>query len=89
MAKKELQEDQEMTLEEAKALRAAKHKAIPKKNTSAENREAFRMFWAQNKAKYGKEKKLENVLWVHLLAIGMDTADKFEAGIAHFGLQKI
>ena len=55
MAKKEKvapMEQKEMTLEEAKALRAAKHAALPKKATEEEKREAFRVFWAQEKASY-------------------------------------
>jgi hypothetical protein len=89
MAKKEQQIAQEMTIEEARAFRAAKHVDMPKKMSEPQKREAFRMFWAQNKAKYGKKKDLEGVLWVHLKAIKMDTPDKFNAGISHFGLKRI
>lgn len=87
MAKKE--QIEEMTTEEAKAARAAKHAAIPKKPTDQEQREAFRIFWAQEKSKYGKDRKLEPVLWVHLKAIGMASPDKFNAGIQHFGLKQV
>ena len=79
----------EMTTEEAKALRASKHNALPKKSSEQELREAFRLFWAQEKANYGRDKDLEPVLWVHLKAIKMDSPEKFTAGISHFGLKKI
>jgi len=90
MGKKEQkQEVVEMSVEEAKALRAAKHASIPKKSSESDNKEAFRLFWAKEKASYGKEKSLESVLWVHLKAIKMDSPEKFTAGISHFGLKKI
>jgi hypothetical protein len=53
------------------------------------NREAFKLFWAQEKSKYGKSKDLEEILWCHLKAIKMDHPEKFEDGIAHFGFKKI
>jgi len=89
MAKQDKKEEVEMTAEEAKAARAAKHAALPKKTSEQEKREAFRLYWAQEKHKYGKEKNLEPVLWVHLLAMNMESPDMFEKGIAHFGLKKI
>lgn len=90
MAKKDkMKEEVEMTSEEAKAARAAAHAALPKKTSEQEKREAFRLFWAQEKYKYGKDKGLEPILWVHLKAINMESPDKFEAGILHFGLKKI
>lgn len=91
MAKKEQKQavEEEMTVEEAKALRAAKHAALPKKTSNLQNREAFRLFWAQNKGFYGKEKNLEGVLWVHLKAIGLDTPENFKKGLEHFGLKEI
>ena len=84
-----MKEEVEMTAEEAKAARAAKHAALPKKASEQEKREAFRLFWAHEKYNYGKEKNLEPILWVHLKAIDMASPDKFEAGISHFGLKKI
>ena len=83
------QEVAEMTTEEARALRASKHNALPKKSSDLEKREAFRLFWAQEKYKYGKEKNLEPILWVHLKAIQMDSPEHFKKGLAHFGLKEI
>jgi hypothetical protein len=57
--------------------------------TETQKREAFRLFWAQNKAKFGQPKNLENILWLHLQAIKMDTPDKFEAGLKNFGLKEV
>lgn len=93
MAKKQFNEQKEevkeMSIEEARALRAAKHNALPKQSSEQEKRESFRLFWAQEKAKYGKEKNLEPILWLHLLAMNFDTPENFEKGIAHYGLKKI
>lgn len=88
MAKKE-QNQENMSVEEARAFRAAKHAALPKKATEEEKREAFRVFWAQEKSNYGKDKKLEPFLWLHLQSMKMDTPDKFKAGLKHFGLQEV
>jgi len=79
---------EEMTLEEARARRAALYKAPQKALTEKEKREAFRAFWAQNKKKYGKSKALEEILWLHLKSSDMDLPEKFEAGLEHFGLRK-
>lgn len=90
MSKKEQkQEVSEMSVEEARALRAAKHNALPKKMSDQEKREAFRLFWAQEKSKYDREKDLEGALWVHLKAINMDQPENFKKGLANFGLQEI
>lgn len=91
MAKKDKMKEEvvEMTSEEARAARAAKHAALPKKSSEQEKREAFRLFWAQEKSRYGKDKGLESILWLHLKAMDMDSPEKFEAGILHFGLKKL
>lgn len=86
--KQEIKEEVELTVEEARALRLASHQAKSKEGSDIERREAFRLFWAQNKSKYGRGKELEQVLWVHLKAIGMNSPGKFEDGISHFGLKK-
>lgn len=86
MAKKE-KENQEMTLEEAKAYRANLYKPAMPILTDTEKREKFRMFWAKSRRKYGKSKELEQILWLHLKAIGCDAPEKFEDGIKHFGLK--
>lgn len=82
-------EPKEMSLEEARAYRAALYKPSAKVLSEDEKREQFRIFWAQEKYKYGKSKDLEQILWVHLKASKHDDPEKFEAGLKHFGLQKV
>ena len=89
MAKRESLEKEDMTTEEAKAYRASLYKPAPRSLSEQEKREAFRVFWAQEKIKYGKSKDVEQILWVHLKAAKLDSPEKFEAGIAHFGLKKV
>ena len=80
---------QEMSLEEARAFRASLHKPSEKVLSEPEKREQFRVFWAQQKRKYDKPKELEQILWVHLKAVKLDTPEKFEDGLKHFGLKKV
>jgi hypothetical protein len=87
--KAEQMDNMEMTLEEAKAFRASLYKPEPRKLSDQEKRESFRLFWAQNRKKYGKSKDLESIIWLHLKAVKMDEPEKFEAGIVHFGLKKL
>ena len=92
MAKKEkisAVEKIEMSLEEARAFRASLYKPTAKPLTEIQKREAFRIFWASNKAKYGKSKALEKAIWLHLKSIGMNSPDKFAEGLANFGLVKV
>jgi len=88
---KERREDQpqEMTLEQAKAYRASLAKPEVKVWSETEKREEFRKFWAQAKRKYGKAKDIEGILWTHLKSSGFDVPEKFEAGLAHFGLKTV
>jgi len=79
----------EMTVEQARAYRASLHKPTPKAMNEAQKREAFRIFWTSNKAKYGKDKALEKALWLHLKTIKMDTPEQFSEGLANFGLTKV
>ena len=79
---------QEMTLEEAKAYRASLNAPKSEQKREQDRREDFRKFWAENKSKYGKDKELEEVLWLHLKAIKQDNSEDFEAGLNHFGLTK-
>ena len=90
MAKKEqnMQPREGMTLEEAKAYRAAQYKPTTLPLSDKEKREKFRIFWAQTKKKYSKSEQLEQILWVFLKATGHDEPENFEAGIRHFGLKK-
>ena len=90
MAKKDFAEKkEEMTLEEAKAYRASLHVPAERVLQEHEKREAFRVFWASNRTKYGKQKNLEEVLWIHLKSAKLDDPKKFEEGLAHFGLKKV
>lgn len=81
-------ESGKMTLEEAKALRMSKAKKKELPLTLEQKREKFRTFWSQNRSKYGREKELEQVLWLHLKAINKIEPQDFEEGLAHFGLKK-
>lgn len=89
MAKKELKAEVEMTLEEARAYRASLYKATIATLSLEQKREQFRIYWAQEKVKYGKSKDLEQILWLHLKASKHDDPEKFEKGLLHFGLKKV
>lgn len=84
-----IEDKQEMTLEEARLYRASLHKPIKKPLSEAQCREAFRIFWAGNKAKYGSSKALERALWLHLKSIGMSSPEQFHDGLFNFGLKKV
>lgn len=88
--KKERKEKKsEMTAQESKAYRMSLVKTRPKKLQEHEKREQFRLYWAENKYKFGKGKDLEEILWVHLKSAKLDDPENFEKGLAHFGLKKI
>jgi hypothetical protein len=88
--KKEASQAQEMTAEQARAYRSSLYKPTEAAAlTEEEKRDKFRLHWAQEKYKYGKSKDLEEILWLHLKATKHDAPEKFEDGIAHFGLKKI
>lgn len=78
----------EMSPEEAKAFRASLVKPRKKQLSEKEKREAFRIFWAQCRRKYGKKKDLEEIVWLHLKSSNLDQPDQFEHGLVHFGLKK-
>ena len=82
-------EKKEMTLEESKAYRASLYKPEEIKLSEQEKREQFRLFWAENKYKFGKAKELEGILWLHLKAAKLDDPKDFDKGLAHFGLKEI
>lgn len=90
MAKETKTEAKDMTIAEARAYRASRYTAPAAAPMSEqEKREAFRLYWAQEKQKYGQPKNLEEVLWLHLQSTKLDEPSKFEAGLSHFGLKKI
>lgn len=79
----------EMTLQEAKAYRMSLNKEKVVVLEEHEKREQFRIFWAENKYKYGKAKDLEPILWEHLKASKLNDPENFDKGLEHFGLKKI
>lgn len=81
------QEEKKMSLEESRAFRASLYKPTEQVLSESEKREKFRIFWAEQKSKYGKTKDLEEILWVHLKASKLDDPSKFEQGLQHFGLK--
>jgi hypothetical protein len=85
----QMENKQDMTLEEAKEYRASLYVPPVVKLTDQQKREAFRVFWAQAKRKYGKAKDLESIIWLHLKSSKMDDPSQFEAGLSHFGLKKV
>ena len=88
MGKKEKIE--EMSIEEARALRASLHKPKERELTSQEKKEQFRIFWAKSKKKYtSKTANIEKILWLHLVSTGNDEPQNFEKGIQNFGLKKV
>jgi hypothetical protein len=90
MAKKEVaREDKQMSPEDARAFRASLYRPTERALMPHEKREKFRVFWAANRNKYGKAKNLEEVLWVHLVAMKLDDPNKFEEGLKNFGLKKV
>lgn len=86
--KKQDAKPKELSIEEAKKLRASLYAPQEKQLSLEERREAFRVFWAQAKGGYRQSKELEQVLWLHLKAINKDHPRDFEAGLEHFGLKK-
>lgn len=87
--KSQASQKMEMSLEEAKAFRASLYKPQPRVLNEAQKREAFRIFWAANKARFGKSKSLEKALWLHLKSIGMNSPEQFSQGLSNFGLTKL
>lgn len=85
----EMETAPKMTAEEARAFRAALFNPAPKALREDQRREAFRVFWAANKSKYGRPKSLEKALWLHLKSINMTSPEQFKEGLDHFGLKKV
>ena len=56
------------------------------KNLDTQKKEEFRIWWLQNKRSYADTKGLEDILWLHLMSAGFAEPEKFEDGVAHFGL---
>lgn len=81
MAKKT--ETQEMS--PAEMRRAAHEAKMSTKRVDEATREEFRIYFVELKRKLSLEPEIENVLWLHLKAIGMNKKDKFNDGVRHFG----
>jgi len=58
---------------------------VPKKLRESEKREEFRKYFTKLKRKLDLDKNLENVIWLHLKSIKMDTPELFDKGIQNFG----
>lgn len=83
----------EVILEGFKKDQSAQVQALEKtgvfeapKEKRQSNRELFSEFWALYKSLNKKTKNLEEIVWVHLVAIKHDSPEKFLEGIKHFGL---
>ena len=50
-----------------------------------DSREEFRKYFIGLKRKLKLAPELENVIWLHLKTIGMDSKEQFNDGIKHFG----
>jgi hypothetical protein len=88
--KAKVEEVKEMSLEEARKWRASLAKAAAPAILKEEQvREAWRLYWAQEKSKWANSKDLEHIIWLHLKAVAMAVPSRFEEGIKHFGLKKI
>lgn len=67
-------------------MKNVKEKSNFAKTSTVENtREEFRKYFVGLKRKLNLGPELENVIWLHLKAIGMDKKEKFNEGVKHFG----
>ena len=84
------EQKQEMSFEEAVAFKASLYKPEKKSLSLREKREQFRIFWAKSRKKYPtKAEKIEQVIWLHLVATKNDDPENFEQGLKNFGLKGI
>ena len=92
MAKKsqvQTQPQVEMTLKKRKLSELLWLNLLLKPMNPKQKRDAFKVYWTQNKKKYGMTGKLEHVLWLHLVATKNDEPANFEAGLKNFGIKKV
>jgi hypothetical protein len=80
---------EDMTMEEAKAYRASLATNIAKLLTEKQKRQAFKVYWTENKKKYGLTGKMEQILWLHLVSTKNDSPENFEAGLKNFGVKSL
>lgn len=64
---------------------AIKESKLVTSSDMEDSREEFRKYFVGLKRKLKLAPELENVLWLHLKAIGMDKKEKFNEGVTHFG----
>lgn len=76
--------------EKLESARQAELRSLKMDNdmTEQEKKETFKAYWARSRKMFDKEKEIEEVLWAHLKAIGCDSEELFDEGIANFGLKK-
>ena len=69
-----------------KEMRKAAHEAkMAEKAKIEDSREEFRKYFVVLKRKLNLEPELEQVIWLHLKAVGMAQKNKFNEGVTHFG----
>jgi hypothetical protein len=65
--------------------KAIKESILVTSEDMTDSREEFRKYFVGLKRKLNLAPELENVLWLHLKAIGMNKKEKFSEGVEHFG----
>jgi hypothetical protein len=77
--------DSEIKLELAKDCRRRMYnlKAIQSNENS---RQEFKKFFIKLKKWFSLDNDMENILWLHLVAIKCDSKEKFNEGLKNFGL---
>lgn len=76
MAKKKKKEE---LVEEQKVQKT------PKPMREDEVRECFRRYFVKLKRQIKLDSSLENIIWLHLKAIGCDKEELFDKGVKNFG----
>jgi hypothetical protein len=76
------QKEQLTPAEMRKAAHEAKKAA---KKVFQDSREDFRVYFVGLKKKLNLAPEIEQVIWLHLKAVGMATKEKFNEGVRHFG----
>jgi hypothetical protein len=69
-------------------IELAAKRAASKGDKAQNHYVAFQEWWAVNRKAYDRAKELEDIIWAHLKATGSNSPEKFEEGVAHFGLKR-
>lgn len=77
--------EQKAELTPAEMRKAIHESKLAKKGPIEDSREEFRKYFVGLKRKLNLAPELENVIWVHLKAVGMDKKEQFNEGVTHFG----